>query len=90
MIKDVDINKDNQIDYNEFIEMMRKDLAVWLGKYNMSLSDLSSFRPQCTIFWDRGPIPTGKHMKYWGIIAEPLSIHKAWPLKTIFNLTVKL
>jgi Ca2+-binding EF-hand superfamily protein len=28
LIKEVDVNNDNQIDYNEFIEMMKKDLSV--------------------------------------------------------------
>lgn len=26
LIKEVDFNKDNQIDYNEFFEMMKRDL----------------------------------------------------------------
>ena len=28
LIKEVDFNNDNQVDYNEFLEMMKKDLSV--------------------------------------------------------------
>jgi Ca2+-binding EF-hand superfamily protein len=28
LIKEVDIDRDGQIDYNEFLEMMKKDLHV--------------------------------------------------------------
>jgi len=50
IIREVDINYDNQVDYNEFLEMMRKDLKVRLAVYNMSLKDLMIFKPQCNIF----------------------------------------
>ncbi|CDW87482.1 protein kinase domain containing protein [Stylonychia lemnae] len=50
IIKEVDVNKDDQIDYNEFLEMMKKDLKVRLAVYNMNLKDLMIFKPQCSIF----------------------------------------
>ena len=53
MINEVDADNDGQIDYNEFLEMMKKDLHVWLAVYNTSLKDLLVFKPQCSIFWGR-------------------------------------
>jgi uncharacterized tellurite resistance protein B-like protein len=50
IIKEVDVNNDNMIDYNEFLEMMKKDLKVKLAVYNMNLKDLLVFKPQCSIF----------------------------------------
>ncbi len=45
------MNKDNQIDYNEFIEMMKNDLKIWLSLFKSNLVDFLIFRPQCSIFW---------------------------------------
>lgn len=45
LIKEVDINEDKVIDYNEFLDMMKKDLKVRLAVYNMNLKDLLVFKP---------------------------------------------
>lgn len=45
LIKEVDANNDDMIDYNEFLEMMKKDLKVRLAVYNMNLKDLLVFKP---------------------------------------------
>ncbi len=45
LIKEVDSNNDNVIDYNEFLDMMKKDLKVRLAVYNMNLKDLLVFKP---------------------------------------------
>jgi len=45
LISEVDVNKDSQIDYNEFIEMMKNDLKVRLSLYKSNLVDLLIFRP---------------------------------------------
>jgi len=50
LITEVDLNGDNVIDYNEFLEMMKKDLRVRLAVYNLNLKDLLVYKPQCSIF----------------------------------------
>ena len=50
IITEVDLNGDNVIDYNEFLEMMKKDLRVRLAVYNLNLKDLLVYKPQCSIF----------------------------------------
>ena len=50
LVGEVDANKDKQIDYSEFLEMMKNDLKVLMATYKMSLTDLIVFRPQCSIF----------------------------------------
>lgn len=50
LVVEVDRDKDKQVDYNEFMEMMKNDLKVLMATYKMSLSDLIVFRPSCSIF----------------------------------------
>lgn len=50
LIKEADLNNDNQIDYNEFMEMMKADLKEKLNLYKMNFKDLLVFKPQCSIF----------------------------------------
>ena len=45
LIAEADLNDDNQIDYNEFFEMMKKDLKEKLSLYNMNFKDLLVFKP---------------------------------------------
>jgi Ca2+-binding EF-hand superfamily protein len=45
LVREVDANKDKEIDYSEFIEMMKNDLKVLMATYKMSLTDLIVFRP---------------------------------------------
>ena len=50
LIAEADLNNDNEIDYNEFLEMMKKDLKEKLSLYKMNFKDLLVFKPQCSIF----------------------------------------
>lgn len=50
LVGEVDKDKDKQVDYSEFIEMMKNDLKVLMATYRLSLTDLIVFRPQCNIF----------------------------------------
>lgn len=43
-MKEVDINKDNVIDYSEFLEMMRRDLRSELRKSELRRSELRASR----------------------------------------------
>lgn len=40
-MKEVDLNKDNAIDYSEFLAMMKRDLRSELRKSEMRKSNLS-------------------------------------------------
>lgn len=50
LIAEADLNHDNEIDYSEFLEMMKKDLKEKLQIYKMNFKDLLVFKPQCSIF----------------------------------------